>query len=252
MQRVLIADSSCLLGQEIKRILKGAYEVEICQDGFTALELIRDFEPDVLVLDMWLPYCDGLDLLHNLRSVGNAVSVIALVRSLPGSTENLLRRYGVSYVFPKPCSVSAVAACVNSLCLQTDAEKDIDAGIENEIKGTLLRLGFAIGTNRFNCVYNAILITYNSGYDMLWKLVYPEVARICGGTVGRVEKAIRDARTDAFRHGDMRIWELYFPPGKSGKVECPSNENFVLRIVEALKNRERLKKAYMPKKEIAL
>ena len=39
------------------------YDVQSAADGFAALELVRRFDPEVIVLDIMMPKIDGISLL---------------------------------------------------------------------------------------------------------------------------------------------------------------------------------------------
>jgi len=54
------------------------WDVRTAADGLGALPLIREFRPDIVVLDIMLPDIDGMTLLARLRSEGNAVPVLFL------------------------------------------------------------------------------------------------------------------------------------------------------------------------------
>ncbi len=50
----------------------------IAEDGRQALELIKTFKPDIIILDIVLPYLDGLSVLDTLRNKANQTPVILL------------------------------------------------------------------------------------------------------------------------------------------------------------------------------
>lgn len=53
------------------------YEVIVARDGRTALQVVAEDEPDLLVLDLGLPDLDGVSVLRRLRAT-NTVPVIVL------------------------------------------------------------------------------------------------------------------------------------------------------------------------------
>lgn len=232
MQKILIADAAESFANALAERLQGECEVEVCTTGLELMMLLGDFDPDVLVLDLMLPGADGLAILRSLRSAGRSLPVIATLRSHTDFLDCQLMELGVRHAVLKPCDIGLLAAEVHRL--RMDKPKG-DAGyLTNETERILLSLGFSLGPSRFQCVREAILIWYHADGDMIAKQLYPEVARICGGSHTRVEKAIRDAKNSAFKRGNPAIWRMYFPVGKSGKVECPTNEEFISRVACAL------------------
>jgi len=65
--RVLIADDSALMRREIRRILESDPEIEVvaaARNGQDAVEKTREFDPDVVALDINMPVMDGLTALQ--------------------------------------------------------------------------------------------------------------------------------------------------------------------------------------------
>ena len=67
-KRVLIADSSQEFCEHLREIIRqktGLEDVAITQDGASAITLIDQLHPDMLVLDLMLPVRDGLSVLQS-------------------------------------------------------------------------------------------------------------------------------------------------------------------------------------------
>lgn len=54
------------------------YEVELATDGSQALEKARESDADVLVLDVMMPYLDGLSVCRKIRSEGDRRPILML------------------------------------------------------------------------------------------------------------------------------------------------------------------------------
>ena len=48
------------------------------EKGFEALRLARETDPDIILLDIMLPYMDGFEVCKALRDDGNNVPIIML------------------------------------------------------------------------------------------------------------------------------------------------------------------------------
>ena len=67
--RVLIVDDSALVRQILTEVLNDSHDVEVvatASDPYVARERIKQFNPDVLTLDVEMPRMDGLTFLRNL------------------------------------------------------------------------------------------------------------------------------------------------------------------------------------------
>ncbi|MCL4144309.1 UNVERIFIED_CONTAM: hypothetical protein GTU68_060932, partial [Idotea baltica] len=76
---VLIAEDDPEIRTALERILGyEGYETITANDGAAALEAVADHEPDAVLLDVMMPYVDGLAVCRKLRSDGNRVPVLML------------------------------------------------------------------------------------------------------------------------------------------------------------------------------
>ena len=69
------------------------------------------------------------------------------------------------------------------------------------------------------------------------KELYPYLAKETHGTVGSIEKGLRDLIRTARENSKESMWYLFFPCVK--KNENPSNEEFTVRMARALIERQK-------------
>ena len=105
MTRVLLVEDEVWLGESyMKRLMAEGYEAAWCRDGYAAIEAIDEARPDVVVLDLLLPWANGLQLLHELASHTDLVTIPVIICSsaLPENVSvDQLRHYGVRQVLDK-------------------------------------------------------------------------------------------------------------------------------------------------------
>jgi CheY-like chemotaxis protein len=78
-RRVLVADDSADMRESLKLVLERAgYEVRLAADGSHALEMQRAAPCDVLITDIFMPECDGLETITGFRREFPAVKIIAM------------------------------------------------------------------------------------------------------------------------------------------------------------------------------
>lgn len=66
MTAVLVVEDDKDLNAAYKLILeKSGYDVKVAFDGKSALDALKDFEPDLILLDLLLPIMGGLEFLQN-------------------------------------------------------------------------------------------------------------------------------------------------------------------------------------------
>ncbi len=83
------------------------YEVCTAENGKVGLERLRDFRPDTVICDYYLPDIDGLQILRQVRSdAADGVVFIFLTAGCGGDeAENTLRQEA-DFFFPKPLDLS--------------------------------------------------------------------------------------------------------------------------------------------------
>ncbi len=77
--RILIIDDDDLVCTSLKRLLvRLEYDVEVCLSGEEALDTIERFEPDIILLDIYLKTINGLDVLVNIQEKYFHIPVIMI------------------------------------------------------------------------------------------------------------------------------------------------------------------------------
>jgi len=77
--RALVVDDEESLTDLLSMVLRyEGWDVKLAGDGQKALSVIREFRPDVVVLDIMLPDIDGLTVLSRLRADGIQVPILFL------------------------------------------------------------------------------------------------------------------------------------------------------------------------------
>src|SRR5579859_7960102 len=77
--RILVIDDDGFYRGVIRRILEdGGHQVLETEDGREAVDLYRQFNPDVVVTDIFMPGMDGGEVIRALRAVDNHVKIVAV------------------------------------------------------------------------------------------------------------------------------------------------------------------------------
>src|SRR5215831_4790426 len=77
--RILIADDHQVVRQGIRANVKPGQDMSVVAeagDGVEALARIKQFWPDVVLLDLRMPQMDGLDMMAHLKAAGLSTKVI--------------------------------------------------------------------------------------------------------------------------------------------------------------------------------
>lgn len=104
--RVLVVDDSATTRRLLSRHLQAQHDIEVvgeASNAFTAQELIRHHDPDVITLDIEMPQVDGLAFLRQLMK-HHPIPVIVISSHTPAGSVLSLEalRAGAVDVIPKP------------------------------------------------------------------------------------------------------------------------------------------------------
>jgi CheY-like chemotaxis protein len=79
--RVVLADDHDRVRAGIRHLLEKADDIVVvgeASDGLEAIELVEEFSPDVLLLDMEMPVLDGNQVAENLKKADSQVRILAI------------------------------------------------------------------------------------------------------------------------------------------------------------------------------
>ncbi len=82
--RLVVADDHAILLESLVALLRSQSDFAVAGaavNGTQALELVRQHDPDVLVLDLFMPSGDGFEVLRTLDRAGNRVAAVVLTGS---------------------------------------------------------------------------------------------------------------------------------------------------------------------------
>jgi len=114
-KRILVVDDETNIASSLKEILSDeGYAVSIAEDGLNALDMIQSDPPDLILLDVWLPGMDGIEVLKTVKTYHPEIEV--LVMSGHGTIETAVKatKLGASDFIEKPFSMDSLTQSVKS------------------------------------------------------------------------------------------------------------------------------------------
>lgn len=118
-KRILVIEDEAHIAEGLKLnlVLKG-YDVKISADGIGGLQDWKDWQPDLIVLDIMLPGIDGLSVLRNIRLEDERVPILIL--SAKGDSDDKVKgfSYGVDDYLAKPFNLEEFLLRVERLLLR--------------------------------------------------------------------------------------------------------------------------------------
>ena len=91
------------------------YLVSVVERGDLAMAAVRDFRPELVILDVMLPGRSGLDVLRDLRATGAELPVLMLTAKSDVVDRVVGLELGADDYLPKPFAVRELLARVRAL-----------------------------------------------------------------------------------------------------------------------------------------
>lgn len=132
MIRVLVADDEAMIRSALAALLRLESDIEVvaeCGDGEAALAAAMRLQPDVCLLDLEMPFLDGVEVAHRLHRAIATRCVVVTRHARPGVLRRALAS-GVAGFLPKSRGAEEVAAVIRRVAAGTryvDPEVAADA-----------------------------------------------------------------------------------------------------------------------------
>ena len=114
--KILLVEDTQQLNKALTTLLKrNSYVVDSACDGEEALLYLRDYEYDLVILDIMLPKVDGLEVLRTMRRNKNTTPVILLTAKSSVEDRIVGLDLGADDYLPKPFSTEELLARIRAL-----------------------------------------------------------------------------------------------------------------------------------------
>jgi DNA-binding response OmpR family regulator len=114
---IVVAEDEPQIANLVKfKLEKSGYQVMVGENGKVALELINQFHPHLVILDVMMPIMDGFEVLRLIKEGEETKGIPVIMLTAKGMETDVLKGFdngAVDYI-TKPFSVSELAARVAS------------------------------------------------------------------------------------------------------------------------------------------
>lgn len=130
-RRILLVDDEPQITRVLRTTLSAhAYDIRVANDGETALEIMKDWKPDLIITDLAMPHMDGLELCRRIRMTLEVPIIVLSVKGEERTKVQALDAGADDYV-TKPVGMNELTARVRANLRRAplaDADKVIKAG----------------------------------------------------------------------------------------------------------------------------
>lgn len=138
MKTMLIVDDSRTNRAILKGIFKDLYMTLEAADGLEAVELVKKYEINVIILDLNMPHMDGFEFMDYMRRSSAYSNIPIVVNTQYGQEENEIKALamGAQDFISKPYNIEIVQHRVRNVIVKEQLEEQI---LEAEMDKKLIR-----------------------------------------------------------------------------------------------------------------
>src|SRR5580693_7177648 len=123
-RRILVVDDEPQITRVLRTSLSSqGYDIRVANDGETALEIMKDWTPDLVITDLSMPNMDGLELCRRLRLSSKIPIIVLSVKGEERSKVQALDAGADDYV-TKPFGIEKLLARVRANLRRAPAGED--------------------------------------------------------------------------------------------------------------------------------
>lgn len=206
-------------------------------NGETLMNLVKEHNPDVVIMDVVLQGSDGFKVLENIGSQTNIIIHSSL--SLNGFINKAID-LGAKYYCIKPFNISTLVERVNDvLSMSTTANKVASPKnnqIEEKITNIFITVGIPAHIKGYQFLREAIKLAIANPeiINSITKKLYPTIAEKYATSASKVERAIRHAIEVAWNRGKIENINNLFGIKVYSSNEKPTNGEFIALVADKM------------------
>ena len=261
---VIVDDNPTILNtlDEVISSEAGLSVIGRADNGKDAIDMIKDTQPDVVLLDLVMPQMDGITVVENIKKKTSMLKNPAfIILSAVGGEQmteeafqaganyflmkpfdkdilvNKIRRIGKRPVRPVPGKVlEAPLKAATPEEAAMNREEYMKEHLETDITKMLHELGIPAHIKGYQYLRDAIsmVVRDREMMEAVTKILYPEIAKKNYTSSSRVERAIRHAIEVAWGRGSLEVIDELFGYTISTGKGKPTNSEFIALIADKI------------------
>ena len=221
-------------------------------NGEDAYAMIKDKQPDVVLLDLIMPKMDGLsvmELVNSNRELGKHPDFIVITAiGQERITEDAFKK-GASYYILKPFNNEMLLSRIKNAGMSARHEvkkipggdaglpPQVDMMLPSRVTDMIHEIGIPAHIKGYHYLRDAIIMAVEDMdvLNAITKVLYPTVAKMHQTTASRVERAIRHAIEVAWSRGKLDTLDELFGYTVSNGKGKPTNSEFIALIADTIR-----------------
>lgn len=245
--RVMIADDNVYFCEAVANYLSAEGDIEYVGhvgDGRHVLSMVEKVKPDVLLLDVVMPYVDGMTVLEELKSKVSVDRPRVIIISAFGQERYVghANRLGADYYLMKPFSLAVLVKRIRQvMTIRSSLDCSLPSRINNDqVREQLIRYFEQMGVpphyKGYRYLLEAVCLAYSdpSWLNGITKRLYPAVGSRFGTSGTQVERAMRHAIEVTWEKGNLEQLNHLFPYEVDAEKGKPTNSSFIAKMADII------------------
>ena len=114
---ILICDDEEGIRESLKLILSDHYDLQFVYNGLEAIERLKKWSPDAMLLDIKMPKVNGMEILRQVKRMKPKLPVIIVTGYQSVETAQEAIRNGASDYIPKPFDSKKVLEVLSAVLM---------------------------------------------------------------------------------------------------------------------------------------
>ncbi len=216
----------------------------VCASGLDAVRVITDQQPDVVLMDSFLPGRSSYDIIEALHEVGyRKNTVLAVLSRVPNDrlAQQVMEAGGDLFLL-MPLDYQFVRDRFSAILdkKKEGAQGQPDDGkieLERYVADLMHEVGVPAHIRGYDYIRDSIMLSLEDRNMLkaITKELYPTVAKNNKTTASRVERAIRHAIEVAWGRGDIDTLNAIFGFTVKSSKGKPTNGEFISMLTERIR-----------------
>jgi len=113
---ILVVDDDPAIVDIITQVLAAeGYVTRACRNGLEALDVLNEWRPDLILLDLWMPKMDGWEFRRRQLMLDVARDVPVVLLSAGGRLEEHAQTLDAAAAIPKPFDLTDLLSVVDAV-----------------------------------------------------------------------------------------------------------------------------------------
>ena len=131
-RRILVVDDEPQITRVLRTSLSSqGYDIRVANNGETALEILKDWTPDLVITDLAMPVMDGVELCRRVRAKSEVPIIVLSVRGEERTKVQALDAGADDYV-TKPFGINELLARVRASLRRAPSSEAEQGGVIDE------------------------------------------------------------------------------------------------------------------------